>query len=278
MCKVIAIANQKGGVAKTTTAVNLGIGLSKAGKRVLLIDSDSQGSMTICMGEQVPDNIKYTLASVYDRLIMDEEEFNLDELDSLDIFEKKIDFDVHEGILTHSEGVDFLPSNIRLAATELTLVQVESREEVLKDYINEIKKDYDYVLIDCLPSLGLIAANALACADSLIIPMPPAFLATKGLEDLVKTYVRVKRKINPKLKIEGIVFTMVENNCHSKEIVEGIRNVYGRKINVFDTVIPKSVRAVEATVGGMSIFEYDSKCKVAKAYEALTMEVLSNEK
>ncbi|MEE1257991.1 MAG: AAA family ATPase [Lachnospiraceae bacterium] len=277
MCKVIAIANQKGGVAKTTTAVNLGIGLAKAGKKVLIIDNDSQGSMTICMGQQNPDNIKYTLASIYDRLIQEDEEFNLDDIDLAESYEKKITFDVREGILTSEEGVDYIPSNICLAATELTLVQVERREEVLKDYIHQIKQYYDYVLIDCLPSLGLLAANAFACADSLLIPMPPAFLATKGLQDLIKTYVRVKRKINPKLKIEGIVFTMVDNTCHSKEIMQEIESVYGKKINVFHTSIPKAIRAVDATACGMSIYKYDSKSKVALAYENLTKEVLENE-
>uniref|UniRef100_UPI0040267C72 ParA family protein n=1 Tax=Eshraghiella crossota TaxID=45851 RepID=UPI0040267C72 len=187
MCKVIAIANQKGGVGKTTTTSNLGIGLAKQGKRVLLIDADAQGSLTASLGVQEPDRLEITLATIMSNIINDEEE------------------SPEYGILKHEEGIDFMPGNIELSGLETSLVNVMSRETVLRTYIEQQKDRYDYILIDCMPSLGMITINAFACADSILIPVQAAYLPVKGLEQLIKTIGKVKRQINPKLEIEDIL-------------------------------------------------------------------------
>jgi len=190
-CKVIALTNQKGGVGKTTTAVNLGVGLAKQGKRVLLIDADAQANLTMALGYSRPDDLPITLSTIMQNIIDDKS------------------FDVSQGILSHSEGVALLPSNIELSGFEVRLINAMSRERVLKTYVNEVKKNYDYVLIDCMPSLGMITINALAAADSVVIPTQPHYLSAKGLELLLRSVSMVKRQINPKLRIDGILMTMV---------------------------------------------------------------------
>ena len=190
-CKVIALTNQKGGVGKTTTAVNLGVGLAKQGKRVLLIDADAQANLTMALGYSRPDDLPITLSTIMQNIIDDKS------------------FDVSQGILSHSEGVDLLPSNIELSGFEVRLINAMSRERVLKTYVNEVKKNYDYVLIDCMPSLGMITINALAAADSVVIPTQPHYLSAKGLELLLRSVSMVKRQINPKLRIDGITMTIV---------------------------------------------------------------------
>ena len=186
-CKVIALTNQKGGVGKTTTAVNLGVGLAKQGKRVLLIDADAQANLTMALGYSRPDDLPITLSTIMQNIIDDKS------------------FDVSQGILSHSEGVALLPSNIELSGFEVRLINAMSRERVLKTYVNEVKKNYDYVLIDCMPSLGMITINALAAADSVVIPTQPHYLSAKGLELLLRSVSMVKRQINPKLRIDGNV-------------------------------------------------------------------------
>ena len=193
-CKVIALTNQKGGVGKTTTAVNLGVGLVQQGKKVLLIDADAQANLTMALGYNRPDDIPITLSTVMQNIIDDKS------------------FDVSQGIIHHSEGVDLLPSNIELSGFEVRLINAMSRERVLKTYVNEVKKNYDYVLIDCMPSLGMITINALAAADSVIIPTQPHYLSAKGLELLLRSVSMVKRQINPKLRIDGILMTTPEVN------------------------------------------------------------------
>ena len=196
MCKVIAIANQKGGVGKTTTTSNLGIGLAKMGKRVLLIDADAQGSLTASLGFREPDNLDITFATILANVINDEE------------------MEDGYGILKHEEEIDLLPGNIELSGVEVSLVSVISRELVMRSYIEQVREKYDYILIDCMPSLGMITINAFACADSILIPVQAAYLPVKGLEQLIKTIGKVKRKINPKLEIEGILLTMVDNRTN----------------------------------------------------------------
>lgn len=192
-CRVVAIANQKGGVGKTTTTSNLGIGLARQGKRVLLIDADAQGSLTASLGYREPDKLDITLANVMGNIINEEET------------------DAAYGILRHEEGVDLMPGNIELSGVEVSLVNVMSRETVLRSYIEEQRSRYDYILIDCMPSLGMLTINAVAAADSILIPVQAAYLPVKGLEQLIKTIGKVKRQINPRLEIEGILMTMVDS-------------------------------------------------------------------
>ena len=255
----IAVVNQKGGTAKTTTTENLGIGLAQEGKKVLLIDTDPQASLTISLGYPRPDDIGVTLSDIMNKIIDDKP------------------IQDREGILTHAEGVDLMPSNIALSGMEVSLVNAMSRESILKQYIDTANQKYDYILLDCMPSLGMLTINALAAADDVLIPVQAQYLSAKGLEQLLGTVSKVKRQINPKLKIEGILMTMVDGRTnYAKEISSLIRDTYGGRIKVFDTDIPRSVRAAEISAEGTSIFKHDPKGKVADAYRVLTKEVIAD--
>lgn len=260
MAKIIAVTNQKGGVAKTTTTVNLGIGLARAGKRVLLIDNDPQASLTEALGFQEPDRLEITLAHALEWVLNEEE------------------FDVNAGIIPHEERVDLLPANIDLSGVETSLVGIMSSETVLKEYLAKLVSFYDFILIDCAPNLGQLTLNALVAADEVIVPVQAAYLPIKGLEQLLKIISRVKRKINPNLHIMGILFTMVDYRTnYAKEIIELINHVYGGNLRIFKAEIPLSVRAAESPAEGTSIFRHDAKGKVSAAYEELTKEVLGYE-
>lgn len=260
MCKVIAIANQKGGVAKTTTTVNLGVGLAKRGKRVLLIDGDAQGSLTASLGFAEPDTMDCTVASILGKIVSEEE---------------VVPF---EGVLKHSEGIRLLPGNIELSGVEATLVNVMSREFILREYVESMRPHFDYILIDCQPSLGMITINALVAADSVLIPVQAHFLSAKGLEQLIKTIRKIKKQLNPSLTIEGILMTMVNGRTvFSREIVQLLKDSYGNAVDFFASSIPESVKAAECSALGVSIFRHDPKGKVAAAYESLTKEVLAHE-
>jgi len=256
---VIACVNQKGGTGKTTTCENLGAGLVMNGKKVLLVDFDPQASLSISLGYQKPEELPVTIADMMKKVV-DEKEIR-----------------PGEGILHHEEGMDLMPSSIELSGMEVALVNTISRETVLKEYLESVKRDYDFVLLDCSPSLGMLTINAMAAADTLLIPVQASYLPAKGLEQLLQTVNKVRRQINPRLKIEGILLTMVDARTNdAKEISDLIRNAYGGKIKVYDTEIPRSVRASEISKEGTSIFKHDPGGKVADAYRELTREVVKN--
>ena len=259
--QIIAIANQKGGVGKTTTCANLGIGLAQAGKKVLLIDADPQGSLSISLGYPQPDRLPITLSDVMGKILTDEP------------------INISEGILHHAEGVDIMPADIQLSGMEVSLVNAMSRETILRQYINAVKDKYSHILIDCQPSLGMLTVNALAAANRIIIPVQAEYLPVKGLEQLLQTINKVRRQLNPKLKIDGILLTMVDNRTNfAKEIAILLRQTYGNTIKVFNTEIPHSVRAKEISAEGKRIFSHDPNGKVANSYLNMTKEVLKIEK
>ena len=260
MSKIIAITNQKGGVGKTTTTINFGVALAKEGKRVLLIDADPQASLTVSMGIPQPDELNTTLSNILQRVVDDK------------------DYDLNMGIIHHKEGVDFIPSNIELASFETSLVNIMSRELVLRTYLHDLKANYDYILIDCMPSLGMMTINSLVAADSVIIPSQPNYLSVKGLGLLMKTISNIKRKINPRLNVEGILLTMVDNRTNNAKNIIGSLRETGSNLNVFNTEIPHSVRAAESSQLGKSIFTHDGNGKVAKAYTNFAKEVIENGK
>ena len=239
---IIAVTNQKGGVGKSTTCENLGIGLAMEGKKILLVDTDPQGSLTISMGWQQPDELPTTLSTLMQKAMNDQP------------------IQPGEGILHHAEGVDLIPANIELAGLEVALVNSMNREKMLKQVLDSAKREYDFILLDCMPSLGMLTINALAAADAALIPVQ-----------------KVRRQINPKLKIEGILLTMTDSRTnYGKQISNLIRQAYGKHLKVFDQTIPRSVRAAETSAAGKSIFAYNPKSKVAEAYKSLAKEVLAD--
>lgn len=256
---IMAVVNQKGGTGKTTTCENLGIGLAMEGKRVLLVDTDPQASLMIALGHQRPDDLPVTLTDLMGKVLQDQP------------------IGPKEGILSHEEGVDLVPANITLSGMEVSLVNAMSRETVLKQVLDALKYQYDYILLDCMPSLGMLTVNALAASDQVLIPVQANYLSAKGPEQLLHTVNKVKRQINPKLKIEGILLTMVDSRTNfAKDISSLIRETYGGKLKVYDADIPRSVRAAEISAEGISIFKHDSGGKVADAYRSLTKEVMAN--
>jgi len=257
MGKVLAVSARKGGVGKTTTAVSLGASLARQGTRVLIVDADSQHSATVSLGVAEPGKLPFTLATVMQNIINEQE------------------FDPLDGLISHAEGISLLPSNNSLAGIEVALAPIIGRETVLRQYIDKVRGLFDYILLDTAPTLDLLTVNALAAADSVIIPVAPKFLDAKGLELLLKSVAQIRRHINPSLEIGGILLTMVDRRANiTKGIISMIEQAYGEKINIFENPIPRSVRVVEASATGKSIFEYEPNGRVATAYNLLAGEVL----
>jgi chromosome partitioning protein len=259
MTKVIAIANQKGGVGKTSTTVNLGAGLVRQGFDVLLLDLDSQANLTMALGFQNPDDMEFTISNVLYKAVHEEP------------------IDLTEGILTTDEGIDLMPSNIQLSGFEVSLINEYGRETMLKQYVDDVRMNYDFILIDCAPSLSVLTINALVAADSVLIPTQPQYFSMAGLQMFYNTVSRIRRKMNPSLSIEGVLVTMMDNRPNfTKDLVAQLRENYGDVLRVFETEIPTSVRMTESSARGKSIFAFDPKGKVAAAYEKLTQEVIDN--
>ena len=249
--RIVAICNQKGGVGKTTTAINLGAALAEQGRQILLVDFDPQGALSVGLGIQ-PHDIDST---VYN-LLMERD------VKARDVLFK-----------TGIEGMDLLPSNIDLSGAEVQLVHEVGREFVLGSALKDVVPDYDYILIDCQPSLGLLTINALACADSVLIPLECEYFAMRGVALLMETIDKVQQRLNPKLTIDGLLGTMYDSRTlHTREVLGSIVNGFGDK--VFHTVINRTVRFPDATVAGEPITSFDSASMGASSYRELAKEVL----
>lgn len=260
-CKVIAVTNQKGGVGKTTTTENVAIGLARNGCNVLIVDFDPQGDLTSCLGWKNNDSLEHSVSSMLDDYINDN------------------DINYESLILHHGEHVDLIPANIELADFEMRLVSVINREQTLSNCIEPLRNQYDYIFIDCPPSLGMLTVNALSAADEVLIPVQTQYLPAKGMTKLLQTVGKVQRKINSNLKITGIVMTLADLNTNlTKSTIETIRESFGKNIRVFDTIIPKATKASEASISGKSIYAYAKDSKVALAYANLTKELINNQK
>lgn len=258
-CKTIAVANQKGGTGKTATTLSLGIALAKLDKRVLLVDTDPQGDLTKSLGWANPDSLEVTVANHIQAVI------------------EGIDLQADEGILSHKEGIDLMPANIDLASMEMSIFMAMSREQILKTWLSNIKDSYDYVLIDCAPTLGILPINAFVASDSVLIPVSAEFPPASAMTELMKTIKRVKRQINPSLEVEGILITLFDTrNNLAREVEQTIRSQYGNTYRVFESIIPRAVSAAETPAVGVSIFAYDKRGKVASAFTGLADEVICN--
>lgn len=263
MSKIIAIANQKGGVGKTTTAINLGIGLVKKGNRVLLVDLDPQGNATQGLGFDA-DGLEITITTMLRKMIG-----------------KDYRFTKEYGILRHEEDIALMPANIELSVLETELISLFfGREKILKTYLDMIRDEYDYIIIDCMPSLNLIAINALVAADEVIIPLHAQYYSVRGLEQLLQTIGSVRSNgLNGSLKISGILYTCVNDRTTSfRDVKEIIKKAYGEEIKIYESYIPRSVKAEEAPSYGISVYDYDPAGRVSYAYNSFTDEFLQTEK
>ena len=251
-CRTIAVANQKGGTGKTATTLSLGVALARLGKRVLLVDADPQGDLTKSLGWGDPDALEVTLANHLSAVIEGE------------------GIETREGILSHKEGIDLMPANIELAGMEMPILMAMSREQLMNVWLAPLKADYDFILIDCAPTLGIIPVNAFVAADGVLVPVSAEYLPASAM-----TVGRVRRQINPSLSVEGILITLSDSrNNLAREVEQTIREQYGASYRGFDTVIPRAVSAAEAPAVGASIFSYDGRGKAARAFERLAEEVV----
>ena len=252
---------KSGGVAKTTTVANLGNCLVRNGKKVLLIDFDPQADLTSSLGFKNADGMEHTIKTLMEKIIT------------------KQPIDKKEAIITNEENIDLVPSNIELEALEASMINFENRENILRNYISKVKDDYDYILIDCMPSLALLTTNALACADKVIIPVQSEFLAAKGMSHLMSSILQVRKYINPNLKVGGILLTMVDGRTNlSKDISRELKETYGTVFKLFDSTIPRAVKVAETTRLGESILSYDKNSKIAESYKNFAKEVINYER
>jgi chromosome partitioning protein len=253
MGKAIAIFNQKGGVGKTTTNVNLSASLARLGKKVLVIDNDPQGNSTSGLGLS-KDTLEFNL---YDALI--------DDIDVLKCI-----------VPTPFEGLDIIPSNVQLAGAEIEMIEIDNREQRLKRIINTVRDHYDYIFVDCPPSLGLLTINSLVAVDGVIIPIQCEYYALEGVSQLMNTYQLIKRGLNPNLEIEGVLLSMFDGRTNlSIQVVEEVKKYFKNK--VYSTIIPKNVRLAEAPSFGVPVIEFDEKSKGAIAYMELAEEIAKME-
>lgn len=258
---VIAVANQKGGVGKSTSVYCIGVGLVRAGKKVLLVDVDPQADLTKMLGERAPHELPVTLSTLLNDVVSD-----------VDFSGSRAD----AAILHHAEGLDYIPANRTLSAIEVNLINAIARETVLRRTLDRVKDNYDYILLDCRPSLGMLVINALSAADQVLIPVQADYLAAEGLTELIGTVQSIKRQINPTLTVGGVFCTMANETNFRRDIVQSVKDTYGKVMPVFDAVIPATVRLAEISTANHSIYLHDPKGKAAEAYRQLTQEVMRN--
>lgn len=259
-CKTIAIANQKGGVGKTTTAFSLGVSLANNNKKVLIVDADPQANLTTYMGYYDENELPVTLSTLLERYI-DDKEINSE-----------------EAILHHQEKVDLIPSDLSLAMTESNLQNAMSREYAMKNCLSSLKDKYDYIIIDCMPSLSMITTNALACSDQVIVPVQSQYLSARGMGNLLNIVSRVRRQLNRDLKVGGILMTLVDSRTKLPSTIRNeLETNFGNIVKLYDTQIPFAVKTAESTSKGKSIFAYDKNSKVAEAYSQFAKEVLRDD-
>ena len=259
-CKVIAIANQKGGVGKTTTTFSLGVALANEGKKILLVDADPQGDLTTYMGFYEQDNLPVTISTLIERQISDQE------------------VKPQQAVLKHKDGIDLIPSNLNLSMTEVNMFNAMNREYAMKNSLNDLKKDYDFIIIDCMPSLSMLTTNALAMANEVIIPVQSQYLSAKGMGNLLKTVSKIKRQLNGDLKVGGILLTLVDKRTNlPRAIQQELEENYGSMVKLYDNQIPVAIKTAESTSKGKSIFAYDKNSKVAEAYSLFAKEVLKED-